>query len=118
MAEKTNDRYLEIFLVLIILSLGAVLYWMDHARVVVLYLFFLPVVLAGFYLGKYSAGVFAFLSVIISTIVIFGDIGNFSGQQTPIVVALTLMIWGAVLGLTAIFIGTLNEEKNSKVIEI
>ncbi len=116
--DKPTERYLEIFLVLITLALGAVLYSIEHSRIVVLNLFYLPVVLAGFFLGRYRSGTLALLSVVTATVVIMADLSRFSFQQAPVLVALSVMVWGAILGITSILIGTLNEDRNTKVTEV
>ena len=67
--SNTSDRLLETMLVLITASLACVMYFMADMKIVVLNLFFLPVVLAGFFMGRYRAGVLALLSVISATIV-------------------------------------------------
>ncbi len=118
MIDKSTERQLEIFLVLITLALGALLYSIEHSRIVVLNLFYLPVVLAGFFLGRYRAGTLALLSVVTATVVIMADLTRFSFEQTPVIVALSVMVWGAILGITAILIGTLNEDRNTKVTEV
>ncbi len=115
--ERKNDRMLEIMLVLITVALSCVLYHTDGIKMVVLNLFYLPIVLAGFFLGRYRAGVLAFLSVIVASIVISLDITGFAMVSSPIVVALSMILWGAVLGLTAIMVGTLCDDRATKAVE-
>ncbi|SFH56606.1 hypothetical protein [Planctomicrobium piriforme] len=105
---------LEAMLVLITLALACVLHAVEQSQVVVLNLFVLPVVLAAFFLGSYRAGVLALLSVVAATVVIMCDISRFSFVQTPVSIALGIIVWGAVLGLTAILVGTLRDERNGQ----
>lgn len=116
--EKSNEKYLECLLVLITLGLGVVLNSIEHSRIVVLNLFFLPIVLSGFFLGRYRAGVLALLSAVTVTIVILADLNRFAIDNSPLIVGLSVMIWGAILGLTAIMIGTLNDDRNEKMEEL
>ena len=116
--SQTSDRMLELMLVLTTISLGAILYSIEQFQVVVLNLFFMPVVMAGFFLGRYRAGILALLSVVVATMVISLDLERFSSYQSPAVVALSVMVWGAILGLTSIIIGTLNEERNARAKEV
>lgn len=104
-------------LVLITVALSCVLYHTEGIKMVVLNLFYLPIVLAGFFLGRYRAGVLAFLSVIVASIVISLDIRGFAMVSSPIVVALSMILWGAVLGLTAIMVGTLCDDRTTKAVE-
>lgn len=116
--DKSNEKYVECLLVLTTLGLGVILNSVEHSRIVVLNLFFLPIVLSGFFLGRYRAGILALLSAVTVTIVILADLNRFAIDNSPLVVGLSVMIWGAILGLTAILIGTLNDDRNEKMEEL
>jgi hypothetical protein len=115
--EARNDRTLEIMLLIVTAGLAAVLYNTDSMKMVVLNLFYLPVVLAGFFLGRYRAGVLALLCVVFATVVIAQDLNGFANVNSPIVVGLAITLWGAVLGLTSILVGTLCDDKVTKAVE-
>jgi hypothetical protein len=104
-------------LVLITLALACILHATEGMKLVALNLFYLPVVLAGFFLGRYRAGVLALLSVIAATIVVSADLSGFVAYSTPVVVALALTVWGATLGLTSIMVGTLCDDRDAKALE-
>jgi hypothetical protein len=112
-----NERALEVMLVLVTAGIAAVLYSTDGMKLVALNLFFLPVVMAGFFLGRYRAGVLALLSVFVATIVLAWDLGSVSGTQSPLLIGLAVTLWGSVLGLTAILVGTLCDDRIAKAIE-
>ncbi|TWT58449.1 hypothetical protein KOR42_18240 [Thalassoglobus neptunius] len=116
--HRGNERFFEIFLVMTVLGLGAILFSIEQSQVVVLNLFFLPVVLAGFFLGRYRAGVLSLLSVVVATLVITLDLYRFSFDYSPLTIGLSVLVWGAVLGLTAIMVGTLNEDRNARAFEL
>ncbi|MEZ5943874.1 MAG: hypothetical protein R3C18_20960 [Planctomycetaceae bacterium] len=111
------ERQLEIMLVLVTLAMASVLYSIETSQVVMLNLFFLPVILAGFFLGRYRAGVLAFLSVISATVVIALDVSRFAFMLSPVMVILSVMIWGAILGIAAIMVGTLSDDRNARAVE-
>lgn len=115
--DSRGERQLEIMLVLITLAMASILFYVETSQVVMLNLFFLPIILAGFFLGRYRAGVLAFLSVIAATIVIAIDVNRFAFQVSPIMVILSVMIWGAVLGMSALFVGTLSDDRNLRALE-
>jgi K+-sensing histidine kinase KdpD len=115
--SATNDRLLETMLVLITAALACVMYYTATMKIVVLNLFFLPVVLAGFFMGRYRAGVLALLSVIGATIVSTTDLNHFGAFASPVMVAMAITLWGAVLGLTALLVGTLSDERDAKAVE-
>lgn len=109
----TERRRVEWMLVVVILGLVALLNTTVVSKSVVLNLFYLPVVCAGFFLGRYRAGALAFLSVIAVSVVVMSDLTTFASSE-PVVVLLTLCIWGSVLGLTAVFVGTLSDDRQAK----
>jgi len=116
MTDK-NQRWVEIFLVLITASIACLLYQTVGHKMIVLNLFYLPVVLAGFFLGRYRAGVLALLSVVGATIVIVTNMTGFAIVSSPIIVGLSITVWGSILGLTALLVGTLCDDRTAKSIE-
>lgn len=120
MSNKTtkNQRVLEISLVLVIVGLTCVMYRMSGYKMIVLNLFYLPIVLAGFYLGRYRAGVLAFLGVILVSVVTILTLNDFAAFTSPIVVGLAITVWGAVLGLSALLTGTLSDELSTTMDEL
>jgi len=110
----TERRRVEWMLVVVTLGLVALLNTTVASKSVVLNLFYLPVVCAGFFLGRYRAGALAFLSVIAVSVVVMSDLSGFTISADPVMVLLTLCIWGSVLGLTAVFVGTLSDDRQAK----
>jgi response regulator RpfG family c-di-GMP phosphodiesterase len=80
-------------------------------KLVVLNLFFLPVVLAGFFLGRYRAGVLASFAVISASVVTALNLADFASLLSPLVIGLAVTLWAAVLGLVALMVGTLSDER-------
>jgi hypothetical protein len=86
---------------------------------VVLHLFYLPVVLAAFFLGRYRAGVLALLCAIGAAAVLALDVNTMvAAENFPLVMWLTLAIWSGVLGLASILTGTLSDERTAKITEL
>lgn len=115
--DTSTERMLEIALTIIVLSLTCLLYKTVGFKMVVLNLFYLPVVLAGFFLGRYRAGVLALLGVVTASVVIAYDFSNFAAITSPLVIGMSLAIWGSVLGLTALLVGTLCDERDTHMLE-
>ena len=113
-----NTIVVESCLVIVTLGLTVLMYRTTGYKMVVLNLFFLPIVVAGFFLGRYRAGVLAFFSVLAVSTVTALNIMGFAAFTSPIVIALAITIWGAVLGLTAIMVGTLSDERTEKIVEL
>ena len=116
--QSPKQRFLEITLVLICVALSFLLCRLAGHRMVVLNLFYLPIVLAAFFLGRYRAGVLALLCVVAAAVATALGLGNFAVYSSPLVIGLALTIWGAVLGLTAILVGTLSDERSRKIEEL
>jgi hypothetical protein len=75
-------------------------------------------VLAAFFLGRYRAGILALFSMMAASVVSVADLTGFSSYNSPVVIALSVTVWGAVLGLTAILVGTLSDDRAAKMLEL
>lgn len=115
---KNRELVLELSLIVVCISLAWLLHQVVGCKMVVLNLFYLPVGLAAFFLGKYRAGVLALLCVTVASVVVVFDVGDFAAFTSPLVVLLALMVWGAVLGLNTILIGTLSDERAKTIREL
>jgi hypothetical protein len=115
--ENHQERTLEIMLVLVTAAISCLLYHTEAMKIIVLNLFYLPIVLAGFFLGRYRAGVLALLAVVTATIVICMDFTGFGTMNSPVAIALSVTLWGSVLGLTALLVGTLCDDRDARRVE-
>ncbi|HEX3870811.1 MAG TPA: HD domain-containing phosphohydrolase [Pirellulales bacterium] len=109
-----QDRKLEAALVIVSIGLTCLLYKTNGYKLVVLNLFYLPVTLAAFFMGRYRAGILALFCVVTASIAVVLGIDEFAEFTPPIVIGLAVMVWGAVLGLTAILVGTLSDERTKQ----
>lgn len=118
--KKLNDDqvFLELFLVATVLGLSVLVASLRGNKMIVLNLFYLPVVLAAFFLGRYRAGIMAVLCVLAATFAIAQNPSEFAGENSTVVVGMLTIIWGSVLCLTAILVGSLSDERNAKVSEL
>ncbi len=116
--DAQQERFVEVALVVIFVALCWLLYMTGTYRMVVLHLFYLPVVLAAFFLGRYRAGVLALLCAIGAAVVVTLDVTALVVYDSPLVMWLALAIWSAVLGLAAILVGTLSDERTAKIAEL
>lgn len=113
-----NELILEFCLITVIAGLSALMLRVNNFQMVVLNLFFLPVMLGAFFLGRYRAGVLALLSFVLVTVVAAQDFSQFAASSSPVTTALAITIWGAVLGLTTIIAGTLSDERATQMTEL
>jgi hypothetical protein len=120
MSHKMPEQHksFEIALILICLGLCCLLYRVGEYRMVVLNLFYLPVVLSAFFLGRYRAGILALLCMVCVSIVITLNLNTVTVYTSPLAVGLALTIWGGVLGINSILVGTLSDESTRKIEEL
>ncbi len=117
--RSIEDRhFFEGMMIAISLATAVLFACMGPFKMVALNLFYLPIVLSGYFLGRSHAGVLALLCVLTITIVSFMTPTGFAGYDSTIVISLALTIWGAVLGLTAILVGTLCDARSATVREL
>ncbi len=108
----------EIMLIVVTLGMTYLVYQMGGYKLVALNLFFLPIVLSGYYLGRTSAGVLALFCALSVTVATTLDSSGFAAYTHPVMMGLAITVWAAVLGLTAILVGTLCDERSAKVDEL
>ena len=115
---KRERLILELMLIAISIALTCLVYKSDGYKISTLNLFYLPVVLSGFFLGRYSAGILAVFCVMTTSMVCALQLDEFSIYASPLAVGLTITIWGAVLCLTALLVGTLSDERTAQAEEL
>ncbi|MEO1998156.1 MAG: hypothetical protein ABGZ17_23175 [Planctomycetaceae bacterium] len=113
-----SETIFEVFLIVVSIGLSCLMYKIDGYKMVVLNLFFLPTVLSAFFLGRYRAGVLALFCLLAVSVVTAIDLRGFAAYNSPIVIGLAVTVWGAVLGLTTLLVGTLSDERTEKIHEL
>ena len=109
-------RLFELMIIVLALGITALLFRMQGYKLVILNLYFLPVTLAGFFLGRYRAGVVAVLCVLGASLVTVMSLSD--AAATPLVTAFAVAVWAGVLGLTALLTGTLSDDRTSQLEEL
>ena len=66
--DPKEHRALEVTLIVVALAIACLLHAAPSYKIVVLNIYFLPVTLGGFFLGRYRAGVLALLCVLSATV--------------------------------------------------
>lgn len=120
MSRRSGDeqRVLEVMLIAVAVGLACLLYMTAGCKMVVLDLFYLPVVLSGFFLGRYRAGVLALFSVLAASTVTALELEGFAAFGSPLVIGLAVTVWGSVLSLIAMLVGTLSDERARQTQEL
>ncbi len=115
---KKESRIFEVMLLAVTLGMAGLLYRMGAYKMVVLNLFYLPIVLSGYFLGRTKTGTLALFSVVAVTIATTLGTTGLAAYTTPLMVGLALTVWAATLGLTALMVGTLCDERAKTVEEL
>ena len=115
---NNNRKFLEIMLILTALATTCLFYKMYGYKMVVLHLFYLPIVLSGFFLGRYHAGLLAVFCVMSASLLAFMDWNGFAAFTSPIIIGLAVTVWAGTLGLTALLVGTLSDDRTAKMKEL
>ncbi|HUW83691.1 MAG TPA: HD domain-containing phosphohydrolase [Phycisphaerae bacterium] len=115
---KREKLILELMLLVLAIGLACLCYQMQGGKMVVLNLYYLPVVLAGFFLGRQSAGVLTLFCVLSASVVAALSLAGFEVGSSPLAAGLTIVVWAAVLGLTALLVGTLSDDAAAKMAEL
>ncbi|HEV3340033.1 MAG TPA: HD domain-containing phosphohydrolase [Pirellulales bacterium] len=116
--DRGLQHTLEIMLLVVVVGLACLFYQVQGYKLVVLNLFYLPVVLCAFFLGTYRAGILAVFCVTAASIVTVTNIEGFASFFSPLMIGLVVTVWGAVLGLVGILVGTLSDERKAKTAEL
>jgi len=115
---RREQQILEWLLIAISVALAGLVFKMDAAKMVVVNLFYLPVVLAAFFLGRYRAGILAVFCVISTSLVTVLQLSSTAGVLSPLTMGLGITVWGATLCLTSLLVGTLSDERAAQAIEL
>ncbi len=113
-----SKRITEASLIVVCGGLTFLLYIAVGHKLVVLNLFYLPIVLSAFYLGRHRAGLLTFFSILLATMVATADLDSFLGEPSKLMIGVSLIVWAGVMGLNALFVGTLSDERRHKIEEL
>ncbi len=115
---RKERRTLEIVLVVVCIGLACLLHAVQGYKIAVLNLFFLPVALGAFFLGRYQGGILALFSAIAAALVTSLNLPAMTGTASPLVVALAVTVWAAALALTGMLVGALSDDRTAKTREL
>jgi len=109
-------KHFEKFLVLTILICIVAINYLVSYKIGFLNFFYLPIIAAGYSLGKRRAVLTAFLCVLVVVVfLLISPSAFFTADTEKLYVIISLTAWGSFLILTSAAIGYLYEEKEKKV---
>jgi diguanylate cyclase len=110
-AKPKENWTFEVLLIVASLGIATIAYQLQTGKYLVLHLYYLPVVLGGFHLGKYRAGSLAFFCALLGGIVTAPSLTQISLEPGVLAAGLEYIVWASTLGLTAVLVGTLSDER-------
>jgi len=111
-------KHLEKILILGLTGVILITNYFITQKVAFLNFYYLPVLVAGYFLGKKFAIYTSLFSVSLVAFLVILYPNSFHIQSTNLQVALDLVIWGGFLFLAAAVVGTLYEQKENKIQEL
>jgi len=104
-----SPRYLELLLVVSVFGATGVMLSYSLDNPVVLHLFYVPVVLTGFFRGAYRARLMSLLCILTATTVFLPTFHELDGGGVELGPVFAFMLWGVTLVLIAVMVGTLSD---------
>jgi diguanylate cyclase (GGDEF)-like protein len=104
-----RSSLLESFLVVAVLGVTLVMWSNSVEDTLLLHLFYVPVVLTGFCLGRYRARLMAFFCILSACIIFLPKIGDESVLEIPLRTLLVFMMWALMLVLISVMVGRLSD---------
>ncbi|MBI3550527.1 MAG: HD domain-containing protein [Elusimicrobia bacterium] len=98
------------------LIIGFILYFADQ-RLSFLNLYFIPILLAGYFLNTRSAVLGSLLAVLVVTFILLLKPDTFHQEPSRMGVYLDIVNWGSFLILTGYLVGTMNEQLREKFLK-
>lgn len=117
--ESLSDRWFELLLVTIVLGVTLIAHHLLNVAPIIVHFFYLPVIIAAHYFGRNLACLTALFSVLAVSIFVLADPARYmTTVSTPLILALTLCVWAGFLGLNAILVGTLCDQRVKQMQEL
>lgn len=111
-------NHLEKILILGLTGVILITNYFISQKLAFLNFYYLPVLVAGYFLGKRYAIYTSLFSISLVIFLVILYPGSFHTQSTSLQLALDLVVWGGFLFLAAAVVGTLYEQKENKIQEL
>ncbi|MCB9856775.1 MAG: HD domain-containing protein [Phycisphaerales bacterium] len=117
--KSLSDGWFELLLVTIVLAVTLVAHGMLNATHVIVHFYYLPVIIAAHYFGRTLACTIALLSVLTVCAFMLLAPAHYQARFTsPMIAVMTMIAWGGFLGLNALLMGTLSNQRARAMIEL
>ena len=117
--KSLSDKWFELLLVTVILGVTVAAHQLLNVTPVIVHFFYLPVIIAAYYFGRNLACMTALFSVLSVTAFALLDPARYmSTVDTPMTLILTLSAWAGFLGINALLVGTLCDQRSAQIREL
>lgn len=117
--KSLSDGWFELLLVTMVLGVTLIAHGMLNAPHVIVHFYYLPVIIAAHYFGRTLACTIALLSVLtVSAFMLLSPAHYRTTITSPMVAILTMIAWGGFLGLNALLMGTLSNQRAKAMREL
>ena len=111
------EKHWEDMIILLTLVSAAAIHFFIYSKIAFLDIFYLLIVLAGYYVGKRLAILGAFFANLMVWVFVVADQNSYTETNSAFVTHLDLTVWGGFLILAAWLIGSLSEKRKRELEE-
>ena len=112
--KSLSDNWFELLLITVVLAVIILAHYLFNVGGVLLNFFYLPVIIAAHYFGRFLACTLATFSVLaVAIFTAFDPAYARFGTNQWLLLVLNLSVWASFLGLSAILVGTLSDRRRA-----
>ena len=117
--KSLSDKWFELLLITVILAMTLAAHHLLNVAPVIVHFFYLPVIIAAYYFGRSLACFVAIFSVLsVTAFALLDPVRYMSSVDTPMTLVLTLSAWAGFLGINALLVGTLCDQRAEQIKEL
>ncbi len=119
MFKSLSDKWFELLLITVVLGVTLLAHHLLNVAPVIVHFFYLPVIISAYYFGRNLACLTAVFSVLsVTAFALLDPVRYLSTVDTVMTLVLTLTVWAGFLGLNAILVGTLCDQRAAQLQEL
>ncbi|HWL92383.1 MAG TPA: DUF4118 domain-containing protein, partial [Phycisphaerae bacterium] len=117
--KTLSDGWFELLLITVVLAATVLAHRVFNATNIIIHFFYLPVIISAHYFGRKLSCWIALLSVLCVGGFMFLDPRHYMAAiDKPIVLLLTVIAWAGFLGINALLMGTLSDQRARAIVEL
>ncbi len=117
--RSVSDKWFEVLMITAVLGATVVSHHLLNAMPVVVHFFYLPVIIAAHYFGRNAACLTALFSILtVAAFALIDPDRHMYAVSSRMMLLMTLCAWAGFLGLNALLVGTLCENRTEYIREL